>query len=183
MTETGRSRRGRRTLWAVVAFVVVALLVAVWLFRIPVLPLEPNIVKIAYIRRGVPVLGQIGTTLEKTDILASTGIQARFFASEDLDGFRTGSGEGVDVILTGEADTLTRVARGQKGRVVATLGSGGRIGIVVRPTATPPWLRRFSPTSGRSRICGVALWRSRRAMRCTGGWSRHWRRRDSRNPT
>lgn len=141
-TGEGRGSWGRRHLWSGVAFLGIVACVAFCLFR----PAPANRLRIAYIRRVVPVVAQVGQVLERTDILENNGLKADFYSTETLDGFREGSAE-VDVLITGEADTLTRIVRGQRGRVAATLGSGGRIGIVVRPGSD---IRRLQDLRGRT---------------------------------
>jgi ABC-type nitrate/sulfonate/bicarbonate transport system substrate-binding protein len=85
---------------------------------------------IAFPHKSVLFASHIGMVLKNTDILAQNGIRARFEAPDDLDAFGK-LAEHADVVLTGEAHGLRLSTRPTGARIVATLGSGGRLGLVV----------------------------------------------------
>lgn len=87
-------------------------------------------VVIAYPGKSVLFAGHVGAVLEHTDILAQNGVSARILGSQNLREFGEFA-ERADVVLTGEAHGLRLAARPSGARIVATLGSGGRLGLVV----------------------------------------------------
>ncbi len=87
---------------------------------------------IAFPRKSVLFAGHVGLVLQRTDILAQNGVHARFETSESLNEFGE-LAETADVVLTGEAHGLRLASRPEGARIVATLGSGGRLGLVVPP--------------------------------------------------
>lgn len=87
-------------------------------------------VVIAFPRNSVLFAGHIGLVLRNTDILEQNGVKARFEVAENLREFG-GMAEGADVVLTGEAHGLRLSTLAGGARIVATLGSGGRLGLVV----------------------------------------------------
>jgi len=96
-------------------------------------------IRIGYPTMGALINGQVGNILQRTNILENNNIDG------DVQGFLYGQGlrdalvtNNLDVILTSEANFVTLV--GGKTpfpcKVIATLGSAGRIGIMVRLDAT-----------------------------------------------
>ncbi len=90
-------------------------------------------VRIAYPATGTIVSAQIGLIFEKTDILKKHGFESKV----------TGMGTGreskmalvsnqVDVILTSEANFLVLLGEGFDARAINTLGSAGRVALVVK---------------------------------------------------
>ncbi len=95
-------------------------------------------IRIGYPTMGALINGQVGCILAKTNILERNNLDA------EVSGFLYGQGlrdalvtNNLDVILTSEANFVTLL--GGKTpfpcRVIATLGSAGRIGLMVRPDA------------------------------------------------
>lgn len=91
-------------------------------------------VSIAYVTSGETIVGQVGAVLRHTEILRQNRIRPVFLTTPSLGEFRRMSML-ADVILTGEADPAIRIGMGQRGRIVGTLGVGGKYGLVVPPNS------------------------------------------------
>ncbi|NDD30645.1 MAG: hypothetical protein EB084_20485, partial [Proteobacteria bacterium] len=85
-------------------------------------------VSIAYVTSGETIVGQVGAVLRHTSMLQQNGIRPTFITTASLGEFRRMSML-ADVILTGEADPAIRIGMGQRGRIVGTLGVGGKYGL------------------------------------------------------
>ncbi len=85
---------------------------------------------IAFPHKSVLFAGHIGMVLMKTDLLEQNGVRAEFLAPETLSQFGEDAKKS-DVVLTGEAHGLRLQTRNGQARLVATLGSGGRLGFTV----------------------------------------------------
>ncbi len=115
--------------WAIAGALVATLVFGAYLYLSYASP--SNQVVIGFPRRSVLLAGQVGMTLMHTDILAQNGMQAEFIAPEEMAQFRPLTDHIAHVLLTGEADPLVRMANGMEGKIVATLGSGGRMAFTV----------------------------------------------------
>lgn len=147
-------RSGRRLpVAALVAVVVAALLASVVTSR-----RSADTVTFYYPPKGVLIAGQIGALLQQTNLLELCDVDGRFFTPSGLPTTDELVAEGVDVLLTGEADPLRRIAGGVEGKIVGTLGSGGSLGLVV-PTDSP--IRTVADLRGKSigSLSGNALHR------------------------
>jgi ABC-type nitrate/sulfonate/bicarbonate transport system substrate-binding protein len=91
---------------------------------------KPSDLIIAYPAKSVLFSSHIGQILQRSDILAQNGVTARFEAPDFLNEFSDAALD-ADVVLTGEAHGLRLDGRRVGARIVATLGSGGRLGLVV----------------------------------------------------
>lgn len=87
-------------------------------------------ISISFRGSRVLIIGQIGRTLMHTNLLALNGVPARFAVPAGLTDFRQQSSN-ADVIITGEADPVARVGTDFDGQVVACLGLGGKIALLV----------------------------------------------------
>lgn len=96
-------------------------------------------IRIGYPTMGALINGQTGHILQKTNILENNNLDAEvqgFLYGQGLrDALVTGN---LDVILTSEANFVTLLGgkRPFPCKVIATLGSAGRIGIMVNPNST-----------------------------------------------
>jgi ABC-type nitrate/sulfonate/bicarbonate transport system substrate-binding protein len=125
-----RSRPGRgRWLAALLAGVLAAAGGAGWWLWPP-----PERVVVVYPRRNLMFAGHIGVVLEHTDIFAQNGIDARFQSPESHAAFIEAAHD-ADVVLLDQTQALLLAAQGD-GRIVANLGSAGKLGLVV-PSSSP----------------------------------------------
>jgi ABC-type nitrate/sulfonate/bicarbonate transport system substrate-binding protein len=92
----------------------------------------PNKVRIGYPSAGALINGQVGLVLANTDILARNGLDAEvvpfLYGTQMQEALLAGK---IDVALTSEANFVNLAAKFPC-KVIATLGSAGRIAIMVR---------------------------------------------------
>jgi sulfonate transport system substrate-binding protein len=95
------------------------------------------LIRIAYPSVGTLVNGQVGQVLEKTDILEQNGLQGAVTAFQYgppmMEALLSGK---IDVALTSEQNVVVLLAKGFPARVIASLGSAGRLGLLV-PVNSP----------------------------------------------
>ena len=96
---------------------------------------DPSEVLLVFPRRDLLIGSQVGAVLERTDILQQNGLEAHVEAPEDRAAFGE-LAERADVVITDETHALLLAERSGGARIVASLGSAGRIGLVV-PTGSP----------------------------------------------
>jgi sulfonate transport system substrate-binding protein len=89
-------------------------------------------IRIAYPSEGTLINGQVGRILEKTDILAKNGLKGEVTAFQYgppmMEAMLSGR---IDVALTSEQNAVVLLAKGFSAKVIASLGSAGRLGLVV----------------------------------------------------
>ena len=91
-------------------------------------------IRIAFPSVGTVISGNIGVTLQKTDILKKHGFDGVLtplpLGRELKEAFAAGQ---VDVIFTSEANFIVLLGQGVPCRAISTFGSMGQMGLVVRP--------------------------------------------------
>jgi sulfonate transport system substrate-binding protein len=89
-------------------------------------------IRIAYPFAGTLVNGQIGQIFERTDILDKNGLEGRVTAFQYgppmMEALLSGK---MDVALTSEQNVVVLLAKGFPAHVIASLGSAGRLGLLV----------------------------------------------------
>ncbi|HCE99037.1 MAG: hypothetical protein A2X34_04850 [Elusimicrobia bacterium GWC2_51_8] len=93
---------------------------------------ESNHIRIGYPSAGALINGQVGTVLANTDILEKNGLDAEvtpfLYGSQMQEALLAGK---IDIALTSEANFVNITAKFPC-KLIATLGSAGRIAIMVR---------------------------------------------------
>ena len=94
--------------------------------------IQKTLIRIAYPSAGTLVSGQVGQVLEKTDILTQNGLEGKVTAFQYgppmMEALLSGK---IDVSLTSEQNVVVLLAKGFPSHVIASLGSAGRMGLLV----------------------------------------------------
>ncbi|KPK99067.1 MAG: hypothetical protein AMJ95_01235 [Omnitrophica WOR_2 bacterium SM23_72] len=89
-------------------------------------------IRIAYPSIGTIINGQIGQIFERTDILSRNGLRGEVIAfpygPPMMEALLSGK---VDIALTSEQNVVVLLSKGFPARIIASLGSGGRLGLIV----------------------------------------------------
>lgn len=137
--ETNQTSPDKKNIVVPVLFIILALTAAVFFIRFakkktatPPKPETKMNIRIAYPALGTVISGQVGTVLQNTDTLTKNGLSA------DITPMNTGKemklalvGNQVDVILTSESNFVVLLGQGFKCYAIASLGSDGKMGLVV----------------------------------------------------
>ncbi|MCB4792562.1 MAG: ABC transporter substrate-binding protein [Elusimicrobia bacterium] len=93
---------------------------------------QKTTIRIGYPSVGTLINGQVGLVLEKTDILDNNGLNGEVTAFQYGPQLQEALLSGkVDVIFTSETNVVKVLAKGYPGACIASLGSGGRLGLLV----------------------------------------------------
>lgn len=89
-------------------------------------------IRIAYPAVGTLINGQVGQVLERTNILAKNGLKGEIIAFQYgppmMEALLSGK---IDVALTSEQNVVVLLSKGFPARLIASLGSAGRAGLLV----------------------------------------------------